>query len=256
MDITIYSSFDYLCNESFYIDGIGNIRCPTLRDIRKITYKLFMVYLEMLSLNHEEYLKVSDLYDKYNDLNESDKDKNSLFYLLLYGNPDLLFGMISFFVVGGIKFNKETYQFDIFKIENEINEPIGHIGNHNFENFRLQVQLILGISDAQEKEPRTKNTLAKEMYEKFQKHNAKQKNKKNDENYTLDNMIRKYCTHNKVGINITNVWDMTYYQFISMFSEYCNARQCDFNDMMAVNTFSYKKSSDYKPMDYMKKLRN
>lgn len=67
-------------------------------------------------------------------------------------------------------------------------------------------------------------------------------------------MIKKYCTHNKVGINILNVWDMTYYQFMQMFNEYCNGRQCDFNDLMAANTFSYKKSTDYNPLEYIKKL--
>ena len=91
------------------------------------------------------------------------------------------------------------------------------------------------------------------MYEQFKQHAQKQK-KESDENFAFDNMIKKYCTHNKVGINILNVWDMTYYQFVTMFKEYGNGRQHDFSDMMAANTFSYKKSTDYKAMDYMKKI--
>ena len=69
-------------------------------------------------------------------------------------------------------------------------------------------------------------------------------------------MIKKYCTHNKVGINILNVWDMTYYQFMHMFNEYCNGRQCDYSDMIAANTFSYKEASDYKQMLWIEKLNN
>ena len=72
----------------------------------------------------------------------------------------------------------------------------------------------------------------------------------------FDNLIKKYCTHNKVGINILNVWDMTFYQFNTMFSEYNVGRQMDFNDAMASNTFSYKESSDYNPMLWIEKINN
>lgn len=47
---------------------------------------------------------------------------------------------------------------------------------------------------------------------------------------------------------------MTYFQFITMFGEYCKGRQCDISDAIAANSFSYKKSSEYRPMEYMKKL--
>ena len=70
----------------------------------------------------------------------------------------------------------------------------------------------------------------------------------------FDNLIKKYCTHNKVGINILNVWDMTFYQFNVMFAEYNIGRQMDFNDAMASNTFSYKEASDYKPMLWIEKI--
>ena len=47
---------------------------------------------------------------------------------------------------------------------------------------------------------------------------------------------------------------MTFYQFNTMFAEYNIGRQMDFNDAMASNTFSYKESSDYKPMLWIEKL--
>ena len=52
-----------------------------------------------------------------------------------------------------------------------------------------------------------------------------------------------------------NVWDMTYYQFMKMFLEYRMGRQADINDMMAANSFSFKNSKDYKPMEYMNKIK-
>ena len=57
------------------------------------------------------------------------------------------------------------------------------------------------------------------------------------------------------GINILNVWDMTYYQFMKMFLEYRMGRQADINDMMAANSFSFKNSKDYNPMEYMNKIK-
>ena len=51
------------------------------------------------------------------------------------------------------------------------------------------------------------------------------------------------------------VWDMTYYQFTKMFLEYRMGRQADINDMIAANSFSFKNSKDYKPMEYMNKIK-
>lgn len=250
-----YSSYDYLCNEPFYIDGIGNVKCPTLRDIRKITYNLFLVYINTISLNLNEYLKSYGLLEKYNELSPSEQEKNSLFNLLLYGNTELLFGLLTFFIVDEVRFNESELRFDVYRDIDNSKQIIGYLDSDNYDNFTKELQSILGIIKPEEKKPVFKNSLAQKMFNKLQQYTQEQK-KKTDTNYTFDNMIMKYCTHNKVGINILNVWDMTYYQFVNMFSEYGKARECDFNDMMAANTFSYKKSSDYKPMEYMKKLSN
>ena len=48
---------------------------------------------------------------------------------------------------------------------------------------------------------------------------------------------------------------MTYYQFTKMFLEYRMGRQADVNDAMAANSFSFKSPKDYKPMDYMNKIK-
>lgn len=250
-----YSSFDYLCNEPFYINGIGYVKCPTLRDIRKITYNLFLVFINTISLDQNEYLKSYGLLEKYNELSPSEQKKNSLYNLLLYQNTELLLDILTFFFLDEVRFNKSECQFDIYHNTDDSKQLIGHLNNDNFDNFTKELQAILGIIKPEEKKTVFKNTLAQKMYNKIQQYTQEQK-KKIDENYTFDNIIMKYCTHNKVGINILNVWDMTYYQFVNMFSEYGKAREYDFNDMMAANTFSYKKSSDYKPMEYMKKLSN
>lgn len=248
------TSFDYLCNEPFLIAGIGSVRCPTLRDIRKITYQIFSLYLNLLIISLDDYLKAYGLKEKYDLLPDEEKSKNELFNLLLYGNTKLLYDLLNFFLIDDFEFNQETGEIDIFYLTDEKRGVKGHLNSQNFNLFREELKCILGINDSEDPEPKFKNSLAEKMFSKLKKHNENIK-KKSDENYELNNMIKKYCTHNKVGINILNVWDMTYYQFMAMFNEYCNGRQYDFNDMMAANTFQYKKSSDYKPMDYMKRLK-
>lgn len=249
-----YTPFDYMCNEPYFINGIGNIKCPTLREIRKISYNIFSLYLSIISLPIESYIEIYKIEEVYKKLIDYDKSYCTLYYLLLFSNPNILIGFLNFFIVDNIAFNESINGFDIYQNIDGQKKVIGNINNDNFDLLKDELQYILGIKKTEEKEQVFKNKLAQKMYEKIQKHNKKQ-NQKFNENFELVNMIRKYCTHNKVGINILNVWEMTYYQFRIMFDEYCNARQYDFNDMMAANTFSYKNSSDYKPMEYMKKIK-
>lgn len=253
----LYSTYDYLCNEPFYIDGIGYASCPTLRDIRKITYRVFSLYVNLITISLETY---RELYQS------DDSSAGSLYDLILLDKPQLLYGLLSLFITDKFSFQEKNRSFVIYRDKSgstdspphlgqtEEAEIIGHIGSGNFETFRSELQCILGITKPEDKAPAFKNDYAKAMYESFKKNETRQKRQANDD-YELDNMIKKYCTHNKVGVSILTVWDMTYYQFITMFNEYCNGRQHDFNDMMAANTFSYKKSSDYKPGDYMRKLK-
>lgn len=255
-----YSEFDYLCNEPFYIDGIGTLKCPTLRDIRKISYNIFMWYLNILSTSKEKYIETFGLKEQYELLSDDEKEFNSLYKMILFDKRNLMFliGILNMFLVEHYEVNEKTASFDVYvestdKIGKQIRQFIGHIGEDNFDLFRNEILKILGCKEIETKKPKYKSEKAKRLAEKIAKAKEKiQKTSKQDNNMTLDNMIRKYCTHNKVGINIMNVWDLTYYQFTTMFNEYCNGRQADINDGMAANTFSYKEASDYKPFDWMK----
>lgn len=261
-----YSDYDYLCNEPYLYDGIAHIKCPTLRDIRSITYNQFNIFLNYISITQKEFLDVFELTEKYNSLPEEEQKRNTVFNLLTLGmnRVDFVAYLIDFFVVEDIQYDQEhnTFVLGTFNVNadgNEVFNMVGQISNENFDDFREFIKVILGMKPDEKKveKPKYKNKLAQKIAEKLAKHNSEKKEKQTsvNEDYTLPNMIVKYCTHNKVGINITNVWDMTYYQFMKMFLEYRVGRQADINDMMAANSFSFKNSKDYKPMEYMSKIK-
>ena len=261
-----YSDYDYLCDEPYFYNGVGHVKCPTLREIRQITYGQFNIFLNYISITQKQFLETFQLTEKFNSLSDEEKERNTVYNLLTFGmnRADFLTYMIDFFVVEDIQYDQEHNVFLVGNIEendegNKIFNATGCISNENFDEFRAFLQVILGMKSEREVEkPRYKNKLAQRIAEKLEKHKSEQKEKQTsiDEDYTIPNMIVKYCTHNKVGINILNVWDMTYYQFMKMFLEYRVGRQADINDMMAANSFSFKNSKDYKPMEYMSKIKN
>lgn len=250
-----YSDFDYLCNEPFFIPGIGTLKCPTLREIRLISYDLFQVYLNLLTISAEAFLELYGLKEERESRSGEDESVLSLYSLLLTHNPRLLIHMICSFLVNEIEFDKEADRFVIYEHSPDgEKQPCGHLGSDNFDQFRAHLKQILGLASHQEAPAKFKNRLAEKMYEKLRSNSALH-GRKAGEDYTLDNMVKKFCTHNKSGINILNVWELTYYQFITMFSEYQNGRQADFCDQMAASSFRFKKSTDYRPLDYMKVLK-
>lgn len=256
----IYDDFDYLCNEHYFIPNIGTIKNPTLRDIRKLTHKLFTMYVNICAMSLYDYLDQFGLREKYEKLSMEEKEKSNLYNLLLCGNTQILFGVISFFIEDNVRFDDNDMSFHVFSEEIDSTgeskkTEVGIINENNFDIFRNEVLKILGLKQIETKKLKYKTERARLLAEKIAKAKSQlQKSSNQDENSSFDNMIKKYCTHNKVGINILNVWGMTFYQFNTMFSEYNVGRQMDFNDLMAANSFKFKESSDYKPMLWTEKI--
>lgn len=252
----IYEAYDYLCNEPYYLPKIGTIHNPTLRDIRKITYAVFTIYLNMCSTKSvQDYCKTFSLQEFYDSMPEEQRQNISLYEIILLCTPQFLFGLLNFFIEEDIELDSETFQFIVYKEKNTTKEVVGMVTKENFDALRNQILKILGLKPVGiEKKKKYKNERVRRLCEKIEREKAKNEQaKKVNDDYSLENMIRKYCTYNNVGINILNVWDMTFYQFNVMFSEYNTSRQITFNDAMAANSFSFKESGDYKPALWIKK---
>ena len=71
-----FSDYDYLCDEPYFYEGIGHVKCPTLRDIRRITYGQFNIFLSYISITQKQFLETFGLAEKFNSLSDEEKEKN------------------------------------------------------------------------------------------------------------------------------------------------------------------------------------
>lgn len=243
--MSIYTSYDYLWSEPYIVEGIGTLKCPTLLDIRKMTYQVFCIYINLTILQKQDILSMISI-------NEYD-DTRSLYDLLLEASPGMVFQYIRTFILNDeLRFNTERKAIEVIDVFDENKKIVGYIDSNNFEVFRKNLATILGIKSDDEKPLKYKSERAKKLAEKIQQNKTKYKKTNTDNDF--DNMILKYCSNNKVGINMLNVGNLTYYQFNKLFKEYIYARQSDYGDALATNTFTYKDSKDYNPMQWIKKI--
>ena len=213
-----------------------------------MTYHIFCTFLNLTLISRDEFIS------KLN-LDELKSDPISLYELVLAMTPQLLFQYIRVFIANDeVRFLERVGAFEIVDLTDGGEQTAGRIDGRNFDRFRESVASVLGLKKPVDKPVRFKSERARKLMEKIRSN--KSSVKKQDEAYEFDNMVLKYCTHNKVGINLLNVGGLTYYQFIRLFYEYIHARQSDYGDALAANTFSYKDPKDYSPMQWIEKLKD
>jgi hypothetical protein len=76
--------FELMCDEPICIEGVGDIKIPTLRDIRKIGYKSYEMLTSYLAVDLQKYLDVHNLKEKYDSLSDEEKLDNSLYNIINY----------------------------------------------------------------------------------------------------------------------------------------------------------------------------
>ena len=287
--------FELLCDEPIYIEGVGNIKIPTLRDIRKIGYKTYEMFCIYLSVDLHKYIDITGLREQYDKLSDDGKKVNTLYNLIINNKEfaQIYYLIFSFFISENITFNEDTASFEFYKtdiIKEKVNETIksteskagrffrllfkkidflnlfnhksdtieiekihskentimiGVINNDNFDlvrDYLLQINRIK-INETDDRPVKYKNEMARKLAERMAK---AEKSKQEKDNMDFGKMVSKYCADNKNGINISNVWDITIYQFYDQFVQHNHIRQSDIQDMVYANTVSF---SDLKAYD-------
>ena len=253
--------FELLCDEPIYIEGVGKIKIPTLRDIRKISYKTYEMLCGYLSVDLNKYIDITGLREQYNNLNSQDKAINTLYNLIICNKEfrEIYYIIFSFFISENLKFNTVTESFELYKVEfDEIklnkNQIItGIINNENFDLVRDCLLQINRIKEVEiDNEPVIyKNEMARKLAERMAKA-EKVRQEKNKDNMNFGKMISKYCADNKNGINLLNVYDMTIYQFLDQFTQNNHIRQSYIQDMVYANTVTFSDLKDYDSQLWLK----
>lgn len=236
----MYSAEDYLLKKEFYFENIGILKSPCIKDIVAPYYTSFVLCQNILLISKEDYVKA--ILEKNSSITVTGEE--TLYELLLTYDMTVCVLMLSYFIPYEYKFDSKTMSFIA---NNENGEVTTVINNSNFEDFRANCRLILDMKITKDVESKCKNEKARQILAKLNKVKEKEKEKEaQNKNYTLENMILKFCTYNTCGINIFNVNDLTYYQFLKLFRELPQKMQIGRSDLVYGNSFSFDSSSDYK----------
>lgn len=238
------SYFSLLSPDPIYIEGIGNIRCPSLRDISKITLELYNYYISLLLLTPQKYYEnIEEMgYEKYFE-NYSKEDADiimtikkqyeglhieeqyscNIFNILLY-DPIVLSHVIkslSFFILGTLTYDNENHVIKInIKSENGESVLVGiiHSGNYNsvIDIILQRINIQNNITDSKPVEKIKNKKKVQEMLEKFKKSPPPKATLK-DVKSSIPNIISSLASHS-VGLNIVNIWDLTVYQLYDQFN--------------------------------------
>ncbi|MDR2277372.1 MAG: hypothetical protein LBE23_05895 [Vagococcus sp.] len=243
--------FDLIDNSPFYVEGIGNLKPPKLKDIKNIKYKTYQLYLSFIVVTYEQYVAMEK---------NIDTSLYKSFYELIINNRsliDIYLEVFSFFISDSIIFNTENNSFIIFKINEEDDNDeqfkiLGVINGENFDYTRLCLAQLNHLSLDEIKPATYKNDRARKIAEKLEKKLLE--NKSADEGLDLPHTISKYCAINTSGINLLNVYEMSVFQLYEQFGEAQIIRKSDVQDLIYANSVSFSDAKSYNSDLWLTKL--
>lgn len=201
------SYFELLSPDPVYIEGVGGILSPKLKDISAIGIKTYQYYLSLLLTEFPAF------------------DSLSL-------NPEiaiLLQKALNFFIQEDVSFSARNNCY-IVQADGKV------IGSINQEIYPLISDLICQRNSIKSKQnedlTNIQNKKAKAIMEKLQKGRAeKAKQTKLDRNMELGNIISAVANKSD-SLNILNIWDLTVFQVWDCFSRLSN------NNIYAIQSMS------------------
>lgn len=229
--------FSLLSPEPIYLENIGSIISPTLRDISKLKYcyNTYQTYISTLLMDIKTYYetidKFNDLYfadytefqknnvlqirKEYESMSDEEKNLVSFYNILIFDEPfrNTVVEALNFFILENVAYSEQYNSFLVYK--SDMSKPIGLITQ---KNYSLIVDIILqriAVEKQQEENVKVKNKTAAKLLEKIKNANKK-KQQKHDKKMELPNLVSALVSHSK-NLNILNIWDLTIYQLYDQF---------------------------------------
>ena len=204
----------------YYIEGIGNVKCPTLKEIwnPEITYQGYSTFLTLLLLTPQTYLEQVNPSQNF-----SLPDANITMFDLIANDKTLqeqYCVVFSFFLEEDVSWDN-TYGFITYMTIDDSNEP-SIKGVINKDLFNIVCDIILQRCDVNRKDSdvdtsKVENKRALEILKKIQKNRKSVlHNSAHDKDMDLPNLIASVAVKSN-SINYTNIWDLTVFQLYEHF---------------------------------------
>lgn len=232
------SYYDLISTSPYYMNGVGNIKAITFRDIDKLPQKItsYNLYISVLSFDKDAFIKATEMTTEQVDLfNKIFKERNltPTVYDFILANETVrnqLFLAYDFFFVENVAYNQQNGTFILFtgdKFENE--NIVGLITRDNFKDVSSVILQRCAVNNDEEenyddmvfRDERTRRKWIKQHEGAKQRKLAKEK--QNGAMYDVGNIISAVCAQG-IGITMLNVWDLTVYNLYDQFQRIRNNR--------------------------------
>lgn len=205
---------------------------PTLRQIAEISFGVYDMFLTFANISPDFYFKalcppqIRELWDQMDDAEKADV---TMFSLAIETEQiaQVYQQMLNFFSPFNVVFEEQK-----FLALNDKEEVVGAIITQDqFDQVMSFIRQVCNITDDEQEEEKnpqfeekSKNT-AKKIFDKLMKAKREtQKQKKNDINMSMPNLISAVSNRSH-SINPINVWDLTVYQLYDSFMRLCMSEQ-------------------------------
>lgn len=211
--------YDLISPVPFTIQNVGSLKPYTLRDIAKLTYRVYSTYIALLNISPKDYCTKAnpDLTAWYEGLPEDQRSQLDM-YDIAVSSSDMqrsFSAILDFFFLETVIYHPTKDAFLLLGDESVVTGMI------NKSNYTEICSIILQFNHIQARDDvnlsKVKNQKGLKRYLEMQKQKENHRVKpRSDSNLDLGNIISSVCAmHN--SINYTNVWDMTIYQLWDTF---------------------------------------
>lgn len=252
---------DLISGDAIYIDNIGHVRSPYLRELKPtsgVGWNKYALYLNLFAWNKQQLL---DNAKKLSILGLKALEKapeNFECFDIMTIIPQirgLLAEAIAFFMTDDkIGWDDKEKSYIVYDQDSKV---VGKINRNNFKEFSeiiLQLNYVGLSKDKAPSAPKKSSEEALARWEKAQQYLAKQaktsKNKEESE-YSLGNVISKLCVVHH-SYNLLNVYELTIFQLYDQFFQYSYLRTIDLNDRI----YTIHGGKEYKMKDWLKDINN
>ena len=224
--------YDLISPAPFTIQGVGSIRPLTLREVSRLTGRIYSTYLALLNISPEKYCtEVNEsLKPWYENLNEEQLSCLTMYDIAVSSAAlqQSFSAIFDFFFTERVMYDRAKDAFLVFSPvkDEEGNDSIRVTGTIHKGNYLEVCDTILQFGHIDTKDTvdpaRVKNKKGLARYQEMQK--SKKKNRirpKANADLELANIISAVCAMHS-SINYTNVWDMTVYQLWDTFARLRN----------------------------------